>query len=400
MATNVGSTPTFAHLSNFSMGSSTPTLASTATVPAPVDDSADEDVPALDSGLRSLSVSSEDSKAADEAVTPPQTPSGDAAVSIKRARGSDFDDETLARASRTMSTPPKTAPATFVVTPEPATDAVPSTAFVTPPSKLPNKALLSLHKMRFEANDGGAGLGVGPGSPGFENMEGISPGPGKTFRLALGLDKDGGVSSPGEENDSSYATTPTGGAYSLASPGVLRDSSIARRRAQGARSPATELPGQSDSVKIPPTLRGSKILDKLNLSTPPALTSPLSSSPRDNRAPPSPLIARTSAFTFSNTGPLTPLTPSHLPGAPNLNGTTGFDWSSYAIPDSPSTPAATARSLFLESSISPRQPFFLPTPPSDGSHSRPPLMRSQSQLVSSPLAREEQKGVNPFFAVV
>ncbi|KAL8292550.1 hypothetical protein RQP46_001162 [Phenoliferia psychrophenolica] len=259
------------------------------------------------------------------------------ASASKRLRGSDFDDETLLRLGEIQSTPPKSSPSAVHHTPI----TIPFFADVTPPTpprrptlstrnsaspdspggvaarraaagKLPNKALASLQQMRFEAHDAGMGLGVGPGSPGFgpaspgpvEGMEGLSPGPGMTFRIALGLTngKDvEGASSPVEEGENVYTNAST-----LASPTLLRQSSTSSNK----RRPFS--PSQAgEGVKIPPTLRGSKILDKLNLSSPPTLTSPLSMHRPERAAPPSPLILRTSAFTYSTTGPLTPLTPSH-----------------------------------------------------------------------------------------
>lgn len=344
----------------------------------------------------------------------------------KRSRGSDFDDETLAKLGRT--TPPKAPTPFFTLTPDSSDEANPFFASVTPPTpprrpllgsgqpspkspgglaarraaagKLPNKALVSLQQMRFEAHDAGMGLGVGPGSPGFDGMEGIAPvspgaGAGMTFRLALGLTDGKDVepkASPSDESENLHWGTTSS---SLDSPSLLRQSSTSsakgKRRAYN-RSPPSPNPASSEAVKIPPTLRGSKILDKLNLSSPPSLTSPLHRDrPAYAASPPSPLIIRTSAFNHSNTGPLTPLTPSHVPGAPILSGGGGFDWFSYSMPDSPNCPSAPIRSVFLESGISPRQPFFLPTPPSDAGRPSP---RSFMQLPGSPLG---ERRANPFF---
>lgn len=326
------------------------------------------------------------------------------------------------KAGRVNSTPPKVPTAVIVVTPEGVRENTPF--LVTPPTpprmrsfsgnssspespgvaarrvaagKLPNKALVSLQQMRFECNGtAGMGLGVGPGSPGFDGMEGVSPcptGPGFTFRLALGLtdqDKEREGRSPGEEN--MFDLTPTSTSSSLASPSQLRQPSPSSRRRLLPRSPGSPISNPFEGVKIPPTLRGSKILDKLNLSSPPALASPLSASPRDRPSyaatPPSPLIIRTSAFSYSNTGPLTPLTPSHMPGAPSLGSSAGFEWS--CLPDSP-TALSPMRSVFHDPSISPRQPFFLPTPGAELGGGR--FGRSQSTLGGSPLVDR-----SPFFA--
>ncbi|KAK4705577.1 hypothetical protein P7C70_g619, partial [Phenoliferia sp. Uapishka_3] len=374
----------------------------------------DEDEPVMVTlgGLRSLSVSYDpadsdllfaDGSESKRGERPPPT------TASKRQRGSDFDDETLLRLAH--STPPKVSPVGFGtgvaffadVTPPtpprrpsyPSNNSSPESPTVAglaarraASGKLPNKALVSLQQMSFDASGADMGLGVGPGSPGFEGcMEGVSPGPGMTFRIALGLSngKDVDTPSPSDDSENVFGASST---TNLASPSLLRypsSSSSKRRSTSSCRTPPS--PGflASEPVKIPPTLRGSKILEKLNLSSPPMLTSPLSVARGDRPAPPSPLILRSSAFTFSNTGPLTPLTPSHIPGAPNLNGGAGFDWFSYSMPDSPNTPAPLPqRFIAPDSGLSPRQAFFLPTPPSDSGRSP---RSASNHLVGSPLSR-------------
>ena len=214
---------------------------------------------------------------------------------------------------------------------------------------------------------------------------------GMAFRLALGLtDGKDVIESEVEDPENIYAAVSTS---TLASPSLLRQGSGSsfKRRPYSRSPPSPGLLG-AEAVKIPPTLRGSKILEKLNLSSPPTLTSPLSMSRGERAAPPSPLLIRTSAFAYSNTGPLTPLTPSHVPGAPSLGGGSGgFDWCTFSTPDSPNCPIAPQRSVFLESNISPRQPFFLPTPPSDAGRS-PYHTHTHPQPGGSPLAERR-----PFF---
>ena len=266
--------------------------------------------------------------------------------------------------------------------------------------KLPNKALISLQQMRFESPHASLGLGVGPGSAGFEGMEGISPGlqtnSSTALRAALGL----GFDDAKEAKSSSRPSTPTdenSGSPRLGSPSVLRSPS--RRRSPLPRSPGSTLRDDpfstSPEVKIPPSLRGSKILDKLNLS-PQTLNSPLSPTrerPNAYVAPPSPLI-RTSAFSYSNTGPLTPLTPSHVPGAPTLSGGGQFDWFSYSMPDSPGCPLPPQKIEFANEAVS-KQGYFLHTP-SSASDRR---YGNHHPLPASPLGtgRFGSSNSNPFF---
>ena len=217
--------------------------------------------------------------------------------------------------------------------------------------KLPPKALLSLQQMRLDSSAGGEGLGVGPGSAGFDGLE-LSPalssaGAGMTFRLALGLEgKDGkvsGATSPGLAPDDveNAPASPLGSA-----PTLLRQKSWGR-----SGGTVNRLPQTPDGIKFPTALRASKSPSlTLNLS-PPSLGAPLSASPTRTSflasstsptagsAPPSPLVMRSSAFAYTNAGPLTPLTPSHIPGAPALGGDAGyFSWNAFSDPASPSCP--------------------------------------------------------------
>lgn len=325
------------------------------------------------------------------------------------------------------ATPTKVAPMAFFITPDHSSDLPSPVAEIDSPSrpslgrqntsesglaarraasgKLPNKALLSLQQMRFESH-ATTGLGVGPGSAGFEGMEGISPGlpsgPGFAFRTALGLSdvekgKDAVSSRPSTPTGENRASSPT----TLGSPSLLRSPSSRRRsplpRSPGATFNSDPFATTAADVKIPPSLRGSKILDKLNLSSN-SLHSPLSPTrerPAPYPAPPSPLI-RTSAFTYSNTGPLTPLTPSHVPGAPTLAGGGSFDWFAYSMPDSPGCP--TPPSLPADKGPLPPSPtktgFFLPTPTSAGDR------LGRHPLPASPLGtgRFASGTTNPFFS--
>lgn len=254
--------------------------------------------------------------------------------------------------------------------------------------KLSANALVHLQKMSFEALDAGMGLGVVPGSPGFEGMEGVvapvdgvSPGAaaGMSLRLALGL-SDGKDLEPNPYETENFYSAPN--SPSLVSPSLRQwsMSSLAKSKWRPySRTPPSPSPTSPsfDPIKIPLTLRGSKNLDKLNLSPRP-WTSPLHRGERttsSSPAPPSPLIFRTSAL---NTIPLPPLTPSHIPGAPSLSGASGgFDWFSYSTPDSPNCPSPPIRSVFHEGGgITPRQAFFHPTHPVDPVH--PSTQRSFS----------------------
>ncbi|BGO94613.1 hypothetical protein NBRC10512_004959 [Rhodotorula toruloides] len=254
--------------------------------------------------------------------------------------------------------------------------------------KLPNKALLSLQQMRFEASrDAGMGLGVGPGSAGFEGMEGVSPGgPGYTFRLNMEFDGD-------KAGRRSRPSSP------LPSPGIenvaVGDSPTLRR------SPSSKLgmprsPGGSPALSSVSAFKPSLRNDNLRLDVPSR-----SSSPSLDRAPSSPLT-RSSAFHFTNTGPRTPLTPSHLPGAPSLGaGGPAFSWFSYSMPDSPGCPVPppgipVAERTCYFTDLAPASPSahssYLPTPGSDRTLRRSPMPASplgQGAFASSS---------NPFFS--
>ncbi|GAA5865009.1 hypothetical protein JCM1840_005706 [Sporobolomyces johnsonii] len=275
--------------------------------------------------------------------------------------------------------------------------------------KLPNKALLSLQQMRFESSgDAGMGLGVGPGSAGFEGMEGVSPSTsGMTFRLAMGLDNKSGTKSksssplpsPGIENIALDLSFPL-----LSSPAQLRRSASTSSRKMSLSPGGSPSLSASDDFKL--SLRGSQAFnDKHNH----ALHSPQLSLPPRN-APPSPLILRSSAFTY-NTGPLTPLTPSHIPGAPSLGaGGASFDWFAYSTPDSPGCPVppqgahpALQTCYFSDpAGSSPAGPqHYLPTPGSEnGSHRSSAYGLRHQPLPASPLGqgRFANSATNPFFA--
>ncbi|GAA5992049.1 hypothetical protein JCM10908_000718 [Rhodotorula pacifica] len=56
-------------------------------------------------------------------------------------------------------------------------------------------------------------------------------------------------------------------------------------------------------------------------------------------APPSPHVVRSSAFSWDVLRPRTPLTPSHVPGAPAIGaGGPSFEWFSFSPPSSPVSP--------------------------------------------------------------
>lgn len=288
--------------------------------------------------------------------------------------------------------------------------------------KLPPKALLSLQQMRLDSSAEGEGLGVGPGSAGFEGLE-LSPGlpgsagAGMTFRLALGLEGKGGKGlgavSPGLAPDDveNAPASPLGGA-----PTLLRQKSWGRSAGSVNRLPQTP-----DGIKFPAPLRSSKSPSlTLNLS-PPSLGAPLSASPTrtsflsasasptSGSAPPSPLIMRSSAFAYTNAGPLTPLTPSHIPGAPALGGDAGyFAWNAFSDPASPSCPVPPSSFAAPETptsdgkmgaTLSPlRGGFFggagMETPPAQQYGARQRVV-----MPASPLGQGRMLGQhNPFFA--
>lgn len=287
------------------------------------------------------------------------------------------------------------------------------------------------------------GLGVGPGTPGFEGLEGLSPLPittglaGQAFRAALGLDnptigggKDGSRTPPvafnpkNENGNNHLVTSDSNGDLSssiLASSNnffIRSPSANNRRRLLGFNSTAsptmTNTTSSDNLVKIPPSLRGSRILDTLNLSPQsPNLSSPrlITIPPRNSSSNDSPTnspISRSSAFNYFT--PLTPLTPSHVPNAPSLpySNSGGFEWSSYSMPDSPSCPLDPnlTKSIFESNEIIPRdgQSFFLPGSGSGnvglfGNGSSNGLSLRGDYLPGSPL-KERPSGSsvgNPFF---
>ncbi|GAA6038997.1 hypothetical protein JCM8097_000147 [Rhodosporidiobolus ruineniae] len=392
----------------------------------------DDEEPELD-GLRHLSVSTDgtiDSLVSlDENPTPPHSPLAPtvrvsppgASFSFGGPRALDFaaDDEDHPMMGHLHPKEPASGRDTPIALATPV--AAPELAFfggavtpVTPPDfqpqpfrpgnlaqrraisgSLPNKALLSLQQMRFESSkEAGMGLGVGPPSSGLE----LSPGgPGFTFRAAMGLD--------GEEKGST-SPLPSPGVENIAldSPTLLGSPAQLRRSPQSGkmpRSPGTPNLGSTSSA-FKPSLRNANL--RINLGGLSPATSPL---PSPNGAPPSPLV-RTSAFHFSNTGPRTPLTPSHLPGAPALGAGGGsFEWHAYSFPDSPGCPVPppgvpVASDYF--SDLAPVSPSssngtYLPTPGSERG-GRTPFGMHRPPMAASPLGqgRFASSAANPFFA--
>ncbi|GAA6004463.1 hypothetical protein JCM10207_000737 [Rhodosporidiobolus poonsookiae] len=399
----------------------------------------EEDEPELD-GLRHLSVSTDgtiDSLISqDENPTPPHSPTAAPIVHVSPPGASfplagprvlDFGEEDHPmmghfhdQAKGLASGPPT--PTTGLATPI----AAPSTAFfgavtpVTPPDfrpeiprggnlaarraasgSLPNKALISLQQMRFESSrEAGMGLGVGPPSSGLD----VSPGgPGLTFRLAMGLDgdeKDGASSparSPGVEN------------IAIDSPSALGPPAAFRWSSQQAGNKMPRSPGEMPSFSgeaFKPSLRNTNLRLNLGGATFSPASSPLPS-PSGERPPNSPLT-RSSAFHFANTGPRTPLTPSHLPGAPSLGGgNASFSWFSYSMPDSPGCPVppegvhVAERSCYFSdvglASPSSSNGTYLPTPGSE--RSRTPFGAHRT-IPASPLGQGAfaSSAANPFFA--
>lgn len=302
--------------------------------------------------------------------------------------------------------------------------------------RLPNSALLSLRQMKFDAigvsSPSVDGLGVGPGSAGFVgDFKDLQPGsggrmPGMTFRMAM---ESGGMEGYSSSPKGSPVVTPGGteNTPALASPSLLSGAPVMRNfNSSGNRRRLMSLtsgPGSpllSPEVKIPPSLRGSKLLDKLNLSPlTPTRERGMSSPSAFTATPPSPAILRSSAYSYFNMGPMTPLTPGQLPNCPKLEQHSQFAWSSYSLP-SPGCPAdphsqggggGGIKSIFGtgEGLSSPTQNFFLPTPPTEqrlarfrtgggGGMSSPlgiGLAPSLSGSWETPGAKEE--GGNPFF---
>ncbi|GAA6049519.1 hypothetical protein JCM3770_000827 [Rhodotorula araucariae] len=380
----------------------------------------DDDEPQLD-GVRNLSVSSDgtiDSLVSlDENPTPPQSPYAGPIVHISPpgahlssfyGDGVNMDDDLSSKERTPMATPVAVPHMPFFHDPGPPTPggikvdlglglATPTDSPAPAPifgsqrpsslaarraasGKLPNKALVGLQEMRFEASgDAGMGLGVGPGSAGFEGIEGVSPGgPGVTFRLQMGLDDDGA-----KGGSSSRPSSPLASSLSLGSENIAVDGTRALRR-----SPSHLV------LKIPRGFGSS--------------SSPLPSP--SGAAPPSPLVSRSSAFALSNTGPRTPLTPSHLPPAPALGaGGAAFEWHSYSFPDSPGCPApppgvpVAERTCYfsdLDPSSPSQQTAYLPTPGSE--KGRTPYGLHRGHIPASPLGQgrfaSSPAGNNPFFA--
>ncbi|GAA5852444.1 hypothetical protein JCM5353_007366 [Sporobolomyces roseus] len=391
----------------------------------------EEDEPELD-GLRNLSVSTDGTlDSLDENPTPPQSPNPNPIVhitppgarfptdsdslafehSIFRSKLSINTDKIATQESvdplcTTFARPPS--PLNFLPslpsysdippTPDAVKIAFPALPFppVSPPSetlaerrasagKLPNRAFLSLMQMKFEASeDAGMGLGVGPPSAGFDGMEDVGLAQaGKVFQLAMETDKRD------EESDGRHqepSTSPL-----LAAPGIGNEGGRTLRRSGSTGS-----------------LRPSRSRSPLRSTRPYSFHATESPSRSPSlHCPASPLVKRSSAFSSSNNGPLTPLTPSHIPGAPSLsNSSSAFEWFSYSIPNSPgfpSRPVSPAPPQFDSSSLT------LPLTPTSDSGSITPTGRTHfsqksMKIPSSPLGRgrfsEEETKIpsNPFFA--
>ena len=237
--------------------------------------------------------------------------------------------------------------------------------------KLPGGTLAGLQQMRFEASgDAGMGLGVEPGTPGFEGMalDGVSPaGSGMTLLAPFGIgDERGGRSS--------RSSTPQ----------PVEKSMVADRAVR--RTPSSLV------LRLPRGFGSS--------------SSPLSSP--STTAPSSPHLSRSSAFVLGNSGPRTPLTPSHMPPAPSLGGgSAAFEWHSYSFPDSPGCPSAPAaeRACYFSdaapSSPSSDRTAYLPTPGCE--KARTPSGRNRTPMPASPLGLRpftpsaSTSSTNPFF---
>ncbi|SCV68461.1 BQ2448_582 [Microbotryum intermedium] len=370
----------------------------------------DQDLPTLEGGVRNLSVSSDGTinSLLNEAVTPPQSPGlGSTAhmtapsVSIRRS-STDPDhyklvapcwtpEYSIMKKSTLLEVTPPTPPRGHgectsdgdSLSPSSPTQILPGLATRrAQKGKLSTRALLSLQKMRFESPlEAGPGLGVGPGSAGFEGL-GRTPSPrledpssagsagsgaGMSFRLALELGEDANSITPTQD---AFGLTPVDVPRTpslLASPTRLRHQWSWESSTGAAPWPRASIPDLSSSpANRSPALRPLKF----NLAL-------RSASPRDRQqgfqspstpqlgGSASPSLSRTSAFAsaFSH-GPLTPLTPSHMPGAPLLTSGSQFDWHSYAVPDSPvSAPIQGNVSPLLYSPVMLSRPYTCSTPP-------------------------------------
>ncbi|KAK4057613.1 hypothetical protein OIO90_001259 [Microbotryomycetes sp. JL221] len=328
----------------------------------------DEDEPDLEGAVRNLSVSTDGTieSLLDESPTPPQSPG--LHVHISPPPHFCFDDEAT---EEVLLKDPHATPTKIqlqripfftgenVSTPrlvnntEPSSPSMPALNGTAPrrasasdegglaarraaSGKLPNKALLSLQKMTFETPNASLGLGVGPGSAGFDVMDlspGFEPQSNMAYRLTLEPDTAMDAWSPvlGSENK-------------LDSPAGVPWTSAKLRRSPMPRSPGV-VPLNDYFV-----LRSPRTQDR-NLA---GSASPQLGSPRQRSSPYSSPVMRSSAF-MTNTGVLTPLTPSHLPPAPAIGGGPPvFDYFTYACPESP-----------MPSDASSRSSYFLPTPGSE-----------------------------------
>lgn len=255
--------------------------------------------------------------------------------------------------------------------------------------QLPNKALLSLQRMTFETPDAGTGLGVGPNSAGWAGMEGISPGQ-QAEAMA-----HSSISAWSAAVDMSASTNAFGFVMPATSPSTMGH----QRRAPMPASPGVTFHSSPSGPHRSPRLHSARPLGKLEIPNSPRLgTSPSRERPNSYHAPPSPLM-RTSAFSYTNVGPLTPLTPSHVPGAPSLQSSSAFEWFDYSMPESPAwqTPELEPEEGGESNRV---KHFYRPYTPTSDHHGALRRSDAVSRLPPSPLGvgRFNSESVNPFFA--
>ncbi|KAM0793428.1 hypothetical protein ACM66B_000876 [Microbotryomycetes sp. NB124-2] len=350
-----------------------------------------DDEPELEGAVRNLSVSTDGTieSLLDESPTPPQSPRLQqlAPPQFYFSDGNDNGVEVLLKDS--MSAPTKAPPFTFLTldgsnvstpvapvdsgspTMQPLNGTLPRRASASDEGglaarraasgKLPSKALLSLRRMSFETPNASLGLGVGPGSAGFEGMD-VSPGPepmtNMAFRFSL------------EQEAAMDAWSPTDA--EIGPTDLVPQIQVAPWTSTSKRLPRS--PGI-----IPLHDYFSTRSTRASRDRPAGSASPLPGSPvRERTSPYSSPVMRSSAF-VANTGVLTPLTPSHLPNAPTIGaGAPVFDYFTYTCPESP---------MHSPKDASAGQSYFLPTPSSEDAQGAPILSRSTQgrRLPASPL---------------
>ncbi|KAK4055244.1 hypothetical protein OIV83_000525 [Microbotryomycetes sp. JL201] len=353
----------------------------------------DDDEPGLEGAVRNLSVSSDGTieSLLDESPTPPQSPGLHLAPPPRFFLSDSNDDGEEILLKDPMATPTKVPPFSFAPcdtsnasTPvardesgspsmQPLNGTLPRRASASDEGglaarraasgKLPNKALLSLRRMSFETPNASLGLGVGPGSAGFEGMD-ISPGPepstNMAFRLSLEQEASMGECSPTDRGTGPFVPKP----QVLVAPWT----STAAKRERLPRSPGI-IP-LHDYFSSRPT--------RASQGRPTGSSSPMLGSPtRDRSSNFSSPVMRSSAFA-ANTGVLTPLTPSHMPNAPAIGGDAPvFDYFNYTCPESP---------MHSPKDASNRHSYFLPTPDSDAQSATTLSPSTQARrLPASPL---------------